>query len=149
MSGFVSLTDLMYPVGSYYISNTDSSPASLFGGEWTQLTDLRVLIGWNAAGSTGGEGDHAHIYGTRMYSNTGVFCFPYNFADAGGLSLLDYNASYIESTYARLDTTMYTGHYPSGRVSVDVVELLTSTAHTSSESSYPPYRTCFMWYRTS
>lgn len=145
----MSLTDLMYPVGSYYISNTGSSPASLFGGEWIRLTDLRVLVGWNSAGSTGGEGDHAHIYGTRMYSNNGTFCFPYNYVDAGGLSLLDYNTSYIEGNSYHSSVTMYIAQNQIGRTPITPVEVLTSTAHTSSENSYPPYRTCFMWYRIS
>lgn len=45
-----------YPVGSVYISFVSTSPASLFGGEWTQIKD-RFLVGigdsFNAS-STGG-----------------------------------------------------------------------------------------------
>lgn len=151
MSSFVSLTDLMYPVGSYYISNTGSSPASLFGGEWTQLTDLRVLIGWNSAGSTGGKGDHAHIYGIRLYSNTALPCFPRNSVDTGGLSLLNYNNSYIEGSSTHMyNTTMYFSKQDiHQRQSANEAEKIIVTAHTSSENSYPPYRTCFMWYRIS
>lgn len=50
----------VYPVGSIYISASDTSPASLFGGTWEQLRD-RFLIGAGGsygAGSTGGEAMH-------------------------------------------------------------------------------------------
>lgn len=49
-----------YPVGSVYISFVSTSPASLFGGEWTQIKD-RFLVGVGssyAAGDTGGEATH-------------------------------------------------------------------------------------------
>lgn len=49
-----------YPVGSYYISESATSPASLFGGIWTRIKD-KVLIGAGnlySVGSTGGEAKH-------------------------------------------------------------------------------------------
>lgn len=50
----------IYPVGAIYISTVSTSPASLFGGTWTQLKD-RFLLGAGdtySAGSTGGEAEH-------------------------------------------------------------------------------------------
>ena len=49
-----------YPVGSIYMSWSSTSPASLFGGTWTQLVD-RFLVGAGqgyAVGATGGEATH-------------------------------------------------------------------------------------------
>ena len=49
-----------YPVGAIYMSYVATSPASLFGGEWTQIRD-RFLVGVGssyAAGATGGEATH-------------------------------------------------------------------------------------------
>lgn len=40
----ISLVDAVYPIGSYYISDNSTSPASIFGGGWEQLND-RMLIG--------------------------------------------------------------------------------------------------------
>ena len=57
-----SAADLLnaYPVGSIYLSVKSTSPASLFGGTWTQLQD-RFLLGAGSsytAGQTGGEANH-------------------------------------------------------------------------------------------
>lgn len=40
-----SLLDLIYPVGSVYISTNDTSPASIFGGTWSQISQGRTLYG--------------------------------------------------------------------------------------------------------
>lgn len=52
-----------HPVGSLYISNDPTSPASLFGGTWEQIKDRFILAAGDtyAAGSTGGEAKHALI----------------------------------------------------------------------------------------
>lgn len=56
------LLDVVYPVGSLYISYTDTSPASLFGGTWEQIKDTFLLACGDAyaGGSTGGSATHNH-----------------------------------------------------------------------------------------
>jgi hypothetical protein len=52
-----TLLNYFHPVGSWYLSNDSTSPASLFGGTWEQLKD-RFLVGAGnlyAVGTTGGE----------------------------------------------------------------------------------------------
>lgn len=52
--------NLIYPVGSIYMSTVNVNPATLFGGTWEQLED-RFLLGAGAtytAGDTGGEATH-------------------------------------------------------------------------------------------
>ena len=47
---------VVYPIGSVYISLNDTSPATLFGGTWTKITDTFLLSsGTSTAGATGGE----------------------------------------------------------------------------------------------
>ena len=56
-----TIIDLIYPVGSIYISTRETSPNTIFGGTWKALEQGRVLLsqGENyAAGSTGGEATH-------------------------------------------------------------------------------------------
>lgn len=61
-----------YPVGYIYFSYDSTSPASLFGGTWTQLTD-RFLVGAGssyAVGATGGAASSSHYHEqTHIFSN--------------------------------------------------------------------------------
>lgn len=52
-----ALLDLVYPVGSVYISYNSASPAALFGGTWEQIQGRFLLASSESypAGSTGGE----------------------------------------------------------------------------------------------
>lgn len=62
-AALMSATNLLprvYPVGSIYWSSRNTSPASLFGGTWTQIQN-RFLIGAGGSyvvNSTGGEATH-------------------------------------------------------------------------------------------
>ena len=38
-----SLVDIIYPVGSIYMSTNNASPATLFGGSWTQIQGRFLL----------------------------------------------------------------------------------------------------------
>ena len=52
----------MYPVGSYYLSDDSTSPASLFGGEWEQIKD-RFLIGAGGSYAIKTEGGNTSKWG--------------------------------------------------------------------------------------
>lgn len=43
MSNFVNLLDIIYPVGSIYITATEISPADSIGGTWVEIKD-KVLL---------------------------------------------------------------------------------------------------------
>lgn len=56
------ILNMIYPVGSIYMSVNNVSPATFIGGTWTALTD-RVLIGAGssyAVNATGGATSHTH-----------------------------------------------------------------------------------------
>ena len=58
-SKFTSLLDLVFPIGSTYMSMGSASPGTLFGGTWSKVTGgvlaLAGTSGYAAAGSTGGS----------------------------------------------------------------------------------------------
>ena len=53
------IRDFIYPVGAVYISFVSTSPATLFGGTWEQITN-RFLYCANSAGQEKGSSTHTH-----------------------------------------------------------------------------------------
>ena len=43
MANWVSLLDIVYPIGSIYISVIDKSPTEIVGGTWTALYNTSTL----------------------------------------------------------------------------------------------------------
>lgn len=74
-----TLIDLIYPVGSIFITITPKDPGTYLGGSWTLLTDCFLLGAGNkyAVNKTGGEATHtltaselpSHVH--RILSGTG------------------------------------------------------------------------------
>lgn len=60
-SDITGLINLIYPVGSIYMSVNDVDPSTLFGGTWARIKD-RFLLGkgdtYTTNGATGGESEH-------------------------------------------------------------------------------------------
>lgn len=55
-----SIFDKIWPVGAIYIAASSTSPAELFGGEWSRIEDRFLLAAGSkySFGSTGGEAEH-------------------------------------------------------------------------------------------
>ena len=49
-----SWVDILHPVGSFYFSTQSTSPSSLFGGTWIQITNAAIR-GATATGYTGSD----------------------------------------------------------------------------------------------
>ncbi len=73
----------VYPVGSIYQSTGDSSPASLFGGNWEKLEDTFLYgSGTKSVGDTGGEethtlevneiAEHDHLFVGESHTSTRI-----------------------------------------------------------------------------
>lgn len=76
----LDLLDMIYPVGSIYMSVNSSDPGSLFGGTWEKMPAGRVLIpegesSWGTtytAGSQGGEATHTLTFDEMPAHNHSV-----------------------------------------------------------------------------
>ena len=83
---WTTLLDVVYPVGSVYITGSETSPASTFGGTWSQVKS--GLLG--CAGSTGlaenlSTGGSSTISVNQMPSH--AHSVPLYWADYGGSSV--------------------------------------------------------------
>ena len=56
------LLNMVYPMGSIYISTAATSPATFLGGTWERIQDRMLMAAGSAygAGSTGGAATHGH-----------------------------------------------------------------------------------------
>lgn len=79
---WINILSIFYPVGAIYFSTVNTSPASVVGGTWSQLTGgmlgLTGSAGVAAAGSNGGSRkisvdqmpSHTHVYGRHQYGGS-------------------------------------------------------------------------------
>lgn len=94
------LVDLIYPIGSIYLSVSNTNPGDLFGGTWVSFGAGRTLVGvdtsdtdFDTVEETGGEKNHTltinempkHTHSITAYAvsdsvsgpNTGLSSYPY------------------------------------------------------------------------
>ena len=142
----------LYPVGSVYISTNSTSPATLFGGTWTQISNRFLYCTTSGATNTGGassvsytpagtvEGhtlttseipSHSHVATTKTTSY-------------GSGSQSSWRCMSFASTNADWNQTVYTGDTGGGG---SHNHGFTGTAATIS--TMPPYMKVYAWYRTA
>lgn len=125
------ISNLVYPVGSIYMSVNNTNPATLFGGTWTAWGSGRVPVGVNADDAnfnqvekTGGSSDAIVPYHTHSAS----FAGPVSFAGREGTS-----SKYVTSTGTSTQTI--------GTVTVNAAGV------SATGANLQPYITCYMWKR--
>lgn len=142
-----SIVDLIYPVGSLYMSASSTSPATLFPGTtWTQIQDTFLLAAGNTytAGATGGEAEHTltkpelpQIYGRVNYHG--------QTADGrGGTFTSSATGDFkpvAQQTVYKLYTTTNSGATSIGGHELDVGE-------NQPHNNMPPYLAVYVWQRT-
>lgn len=123
------LADIMYPVGSIYISTVSTSPATLFGGSWTQITNrfLYAVPSSSAAKELGGENSHT-LTVNEMPSHT-------------------HNVQGGATASGRLVGLQSYGAYFQNYRSVPNAALATGGGR--PHNNMPQYFTCYAWYRTA
>ena len=136
-----TLSKLIYPVGSIYMSTDSTDPKYLFGGTWEQWGTGRVPVGvnasdsdFNAAGKTGGAKtvnlEHSHI------ESVGT--------DDGSMYLAG-NGGLWGSSVQSVNRMTWKGTISTGLARLNN----TSRSGSKSQSIMQPYITCYMWKRIS
>ena len=141
-----------HPVGSIYISVDSTSPASLFGGTWTQLKD-RFLLGCGDTytnGQTGGSEQHTHRYGINLACYYGEVGFEYapsgvgvrNYTDQSNFTSAGFSADGTCSPTMNVSTQ-------AGSSGISGVNSYKSAGNVAYQSNMPPYLVIYMWKRTA
>ena len=159
-----NIINLIYPVGSIYMSMNNVSPAIFLGGSWTQIKDRFLLSSGDSysAGSTGGEASHtlttaetpAHTHTRGSMEIGGFFSatipdYHSNTAEGafvGGGRNAGYNGASYRTGNSSPATPMY-GYdfYASRSWSGETSSVGGSNPH----NNMPPYLTVYMWKRTA
>lgn len=173
-----SILDIVYPVGSIYISTTSPNPLASVGfGTWVAYGAGRVLVGVGtgfAAGALGGEATHslsvaempahnhtytvnaagAHTHSGSTLSSAGSHQHTFRTVSSGwGNSGLE-RRSYSSITTASLYTTSNGAHTHSnysadyGGSHVHTITLANNGSGTPHENRQP-YIVVYMWERTA
>ena len=132
-----SIFKKVYPIGSIYMSVNSTSPATLFGGSWTQLKNSFLVGagGTYSVKSGGGTTSHSHDAGTL----------------GAGATYNSNPATIIIETEQRQGIN----YKPGAKMSVSSKSEYSQTTdwivpvhgRTASENHLPPYYAVYMWRR--
>jgi len=153
--GLVNIRDIfnmIYPVGSIYMSVNSVNPSSAFGGTWVSWGSGRVPVGvdasdynFNSVEKTGGSSEHRHDWrialhwfygeagGEGAWNSTGAYVYSGNRYD-GWARELDSLPVIVNANTSEAHKTINAG----GKF---------SQGDTSATSTLQPYITCYMWKR--
>lgn len=128
--------DKTYPVNSIFMSVDSTSPASLFGGTWTQIQNGFLLsAGYDSisAGTTGGSKTHSH-----------------NVNDAYALlSLYNSTTYFVDKVISYTANVKIDGLSNKGSTSTSPTNGISLGGNTSATNHLPPYLAVYMWKRVA
>jgi len=143
------IVNMIYPVGSVYMSLSDTEPAAIFGGTWEKIQERFLLASGEsyAAGGTGGAIGHSHMYGVSLAGYYGALVgeksayigvLKDGTGDCAGMSSENWKTAeeLANSSTTTTSITVSPHHYK-------------STANTSTSDTLPPYLAVNVWKRTA
>ena len=139
-SDISDMVDLIYPVGSIYMSVNSTSPATLFGGTWEQMKD-KFLLGAGdtySNGSTGGSAD-ATLVSHNHQQASGEYFVTSDKSEANN-TRVTYSSTGNRLVDGQTDTSTSSFHH---RLST------TTEGSSGTGANMPPYLTVYMWKRTA
>ncbi len=128
--GGKTIFEMIYPVGSVYISVNNTNPSTIFGGTWEQIQDKFLLAAGQtyAGGSTGGNATHVHRTAIGFDGSS-----LYGYADD---NIPAYGSTVLQNV-GRMHTPI---SQDTGAIRI---------ASTNESSSMPPYLAVYVWKRTA
>lgn len=164
-----NLINLVYPVGSIYMSVNNVSPQTFLGGTWEQIEDTFLLSAGSkhTAGSTGGEESHilsvaespshTHTRGTmeitgnfemQVQSWSGGFDHLVR-TTSGAFTRGDRNGSSVASDTPAQENRDYKPDVVAFNASRSWTGETSSVGGNVAHNNMPPYLTVYMWKRIS
>lgn len=152
------LIDYIYPIGSIYLSVNSTSPATLFGGSWTQLKD-RFLLGAGStysSGATGGAATHklsvaempSHAHDTPFFNNmTNNGEMKSDFIGVFGKGVTASQA--LKDTGQTSTMEMWWINQTNTAEGNEWAYLTSAKGSGSDHNNMPPYLVVYMWKRTA
>lgn len=146
------IINLVYPVGSIYMSTNSTSPQTLFGGTWAKMENA-FLIGASStytAGSTGGEAEHTLIESELPNVKGELYVGSGNAgASAGGFGAFRPHSDngHFTLKYEMQYGLASTATYPSNSRGWRNAEF--AFGSNGAHNNMPPYLAVYMWKRTA
>ena len=124
-----TLFDIVYPVGAIYMSVSETSPATLFGGTWEQIQNRFLLAAGSSytAGDTGGE---ASVTLTKEQMPKHTHKVKYTGGNANGI-------------YGGQPGTSVSADFAYNNLVIDY------EGGSAAHNNMPPYLVVYMWKRTA
>lgn len=143
-----NIFDMIYPVGSIYISVNNVNPSVLFGGTWEQIQD-RFLLGAGStysAGSTGGEANHTLTQAEIPNYAIGNLAtlVPINHGNWA-------NGGIVATNMGQTSTTKY-GLKENGNIMTSGIQysyMIYSNGGGKPHNNMPPYLAVYIWKRVN
>lgn len=155
---FINLLEAIYPIGSIYLSTSNTSPSSLIGGTWVQIKGamLGITDGNDVAGAANYGGNLA-ITTNQMPAHT------HSAQSEGTGSVHDFrftlNRTWGTSTIQRLRVAYQSGspYYvmaadinASDSIGIEDIGQCATTQSTGGSQNFLPYHFgVYGWYRTA
>lgn len=137
MSNFVNLLDIIYPIGSVYITFSATSPANAVGGTWELLENVFLYSSTGTTGTIGGERTHT-LTTDEIPSHKHALELPM-IVPWREILLNVWNTP----QWTNHGTTDYYGQTDPNRVTTDCV------GGGQAHNNMPPYITVYMYRRTA
>lgn len=146
--------NLIYPVGSIYMSVNSSNPSTLFEGTtWQAYSQGRVLVGAGTsdrtftAGSQGGESTHTLT--SSESGQKGITTSTGGDHQHYGYSRDIYNGSSSNSALVSSSLSEYGTSYPATQSAGSHSHTIYAEDADSAHNNLQPYLVCYIWRRTA